>query len=166
VQYARPEIFCLSFQTSRSKLLQQLAEIPRRRFLHRASTPSLNVFNSSAVLPNGLDEMCYFDQEVFICGDWKWRSRRQGCSKVVSGDTCSMKLIMFSQYTHERCNICQIIEVKQRRISKLEDRIRRWSLEAERWMASIERTERDIHELRAQITQREMARPIRLNSLR
>jgi hypothetical protein len=68
--------------------------------------PSLNVLNSSAVLTNGLDEMCYFDQEVFICGDWKWRSCREGCSKVTSGDTCGMKLILFSQYTHERCNIC------------------------------------------------------------
>jgi predicted nucleic acid-binding Zn-ribbon protein len=69
-----------------------------------------------------------------------------------------MKLIMSSQYTHQRCNICQKIEVKQRRIGRLEEKIRRWRVEAERWRAeaerwraSIERTERDIHELRAQI---------------
>jgi hypothetical protein len=85
---------------------------------------SYNILNSPTVLPSeDLDEMCYFDQDVFTCGDWKWRLRREGCNYI--SETCGMKLIMSSQYVNQRCNICQNIEVKQRRIYKLEDKIRR-----------------------------------------
>jgi hypothetical protein len=48
----------------------------------------------------------------------------------------------------------------------LKDKIRRWSLEAERWKASIELAGDDIRDLDGQIMQREMRRTIRQNCLR
>ena len=111
--------------------------------------------------------MCYFDQQLFTCGDWKWGSIRQLCSKACYvGEGCGLKLIWTSQYVHRKCQICCQIEVKRRRISKLKDKIRRWSLEAERWKASIQLARDDIRDLDSQITQREMHQTIRQNCLR
>jgi len=55
---------------------------------------------------------------------------------------------------------------KTRRIHKLDDDIRRWSVEPERWRASIERSKDDIRHLHGQIMQLEMARSIKQNNLR
>ncbi|KAN0090072.1 hypothetical protein V8E51_018651 [Hyaloscypha variabilis] len=111
--------------------------------------------------------MCYFDQQLFVCRDWKWGSMRQRCSKAYyTGEGCGLKLIRTSQYVHRKCQICCQIEVKRRRIRKLKDKIRRWSLEAEHWKASIELAGDEIRDLDGQIMQREMRRTIRQNCLR
>ncbi|KAH6667695.1 hypothetical protein B0J14DRAFT_601232 [Halenospora varia] len=112
-------------------------------------------------------KMCYFDQELFTCNDWKWCSFSQPCSKACrGGETCSVRLIMATRYVSQKCNLCKQIEVKRRRISKLDDNIRRWSAEPERWRASIERSKDDIRHLHDQIIQREMARSMKQNNLR
>jgi hypothetical protein len=111
--------------------------------------------------------MCYFDQQLFTCGDWKWASMRQFCSKArYRGEGCGLKLIWASQDMHRKCQICCQIEVKLRRIHTLEDRIRRWNLEAEHWKASIELAKDVIRNLDGQITEREARRTIRQNRLR
>ncbi|KAH8674425.1 hypothetical protein BGZ60DRAFT_352933, partial [Tricladium varicosporioides] len=103
--------------------------------------------------------MCYFDQQLFTCGDWKWGAIQQHCSKACCvGEGCDLKLIWTSRYIRGKCRICCQIEVKKRRIHKLEDRIRRWSFDAEHWKASIDLARDHIHDLDGQITQREARR--------
>lgn len=63
------------------------------------------------------------------------------------GETCGAKLIHQDHVTKnsDMCKVCQDIEVKRRRLSKVEDSIRRWTPERERFAASLDkaRTERD-----------------------
>jgi len=111
--------------------------------------------------------MCYFDEALFTCGDWKWGSMRQLCSKApYIGEGCGMKLIWTSQYKHQKCQICCQIEIKKRRIRRLQERMGRWGLEEGCWKASLELAEGDIRDLNSQIAQREMLRFIRQNNLR
>lgn len=110
--------------------------------------------------------MCFFDQKVFKCRDWKWGTRREACSKVPqAGDSCGIMLIMSSQPTNELCSICQKIETKRRRIHKLEARIGEWSCEPKRWSALIEVAKRDIHSFTIDIRKLDMKRAIRKNRL-
>ncbi|KAF8847615.1 hypothetical protein BDZ45DRAFT_607212, partial [Acephala macrosclerotiorum] len=103
----------------------------------------------------------------FTCNDWKWCSFHQHCSKAGrAGETCSVRLIMATRYISQKCKLCKQIEVKRRRIRKLDNNIRRWSVEPERWRASIERSKDDIYRLHGQIIQQEMARSIKQNNLR
>ncbi|KAF1955405.1 hypothetical protein CC80DRAFT_415565 [Byssothecium circinans] len=111
--------------------------------------------------------MCYFDQTLFTCGDWKWGLMHQFCSKApYLGEGCRMKLIWTTQYNDQKCRICCQIEIKKRRVRRLEERVRRWGLDKERWRASIELAKDDMLELNRQIRHQEMLRPIRQNSLR
>ena len=64
----------------------------------------------------------------------------------------------------QKCKFCKQIEVKKRRIRKLDDNIKHWSVEPERWRASIERSQDDTRHLYGQIIQREMARSIKQNN--
>ncbi|KIM95394.1 hypothetical protein OIDMADRAFT_134003 [Oidiodendron maius Zn] len=103
--------------------------------------------------------MCFFDQKVFQCGDWKWGSRREACSKApAAGDSCRIKLIMNSQHTTEVCSICQYIETKRRRIHRLEANIKRWSENGKSWRASIEAAQQDIRIIDTQCRELDMKR--------
>jgi hypothetical protein len=127
----------------------------------------LTSFGNHPLLNYSLARMCYFDQKVLACGDWKWGSMRQSCSKArYVGEGCGLKLIWTSQYTDRKCRICCQIEAKRRRICKLEDRIAHWRCEAQLWWASIERAKDDIHDLHRQIKEREIRRPTKQNCLR
>ncbi|KIM94813.1 hypothetical protein OIDMADRAFT_134927 [Oidiodendron maius Zn] len=106
--------------------------------------------------------MCFFDQKVFQCGDWKWGLRRQACPKATAaGDSCSIKLIMNSQYTSELCSICRNIETKRRRIRRLEANVKRWSENAQSLKASIEIAKQDIRSIDAQCRELDMKRASR-----
>ena len=111
--------------------------------------------------------MCYYDQTVFICRDWRWGLLREFCSKSSHiGEGCGLKLIWISYYRPQECQVCCRIGVIKRRIRKVEDRARRWNTEAARWKASIEVAEDDIRTFNSQLLQLEDRRPIRSNSLR
>lgn len=63
------------------------------------------------------------------------------------GETCGAKLIHQDHVTKNSdiCKICQDIEVKRRRLIKVEDSIRRWTPEKEKFAASLDKAkcERD-----------------------
>ena len=92
--------------------------------------------------------MCFYDQNIFACGDYKWGNFRQHCNKEYrSGETCGMKLVMQTYPIREKCRICLKIETKQRRIEGELDRIRRWRREGSKFKASIEKSEQIVREL-------------------
>lgn len=92
--------------------------------------------------------MCYFAITDYSCGDWKWGNMMERCPRQHRiGETCGAKLIHQDHVTKnpDTCKICQDIEVKRRRLVKVEDSIRRWTPEKEKFAASLDkaRCERD-----------------------
>lgn len=65
------------------------------------------------------------------------------------GETCGARLADTDNVTQvdEDCRLCQEIVIKQRRLQKERDNIRRWSLEGDRFRASIERAQREAKQL-------------------
>jgi hypothetical protein len=72
-------------------------------------------------------EMCFFDQNTFICGDFKWTHFSQQCLKEYRiGETCGLKLVMRTTYLNQKCENCERLQKKISRFWKEEQRIMRW----------------------------------------
>jgi hypothetical protein len=100
-------------------------------------------------------KMCFFDQQIYQCGDFKWGPFRQHCAKEYRiGETCGMKLVMQNIHVQTKCRMCEKIERKwQRRAAEL-DRIRRWQQEPQggrKNLASIKKSHNIIQSLNADI---------------
>lgn len=61
------------------------------------------------------------------------------------GETCGAKLIHQDYVTKnpDACKTCQDIEVKKRRLAKIEDSIARWTPEKEKFAASLDKAENE-----------------------
>lgn len=95
--------------------------------------------------------MCFYEQIVFTCGDFKWSRFKQHCNKEYrTGETCGMKLVMDTQRANVKCTTCGKIETKLRRRAKEEERIQRWKHESNR-NASIAKSIEDIRMLDQEI---------------
>ena len=107
-------------------------------------------------MPVQADNMCFFDQHRFACGDWKWGHFRQHCNREYrTGETCGMKLIMTTVPNQQKCKLCDKLDTKQRRRNAEMDRINRWQREGGKFRASIDRSydtvktlDREIYDLR------------------
>ncbi|GAB7355344.1 hypothetical protein MBLNU459_g5872t1 [Dothideomycetes sp. NU459] len=109
--------------------------------------------------------MCYYDQHIFVCGDWKWGHFRQHCSKEYrTGETCGLRFIFGSNGLHEKCKLCIQIEAKQRKRADSVAKIRRWQKEGGK-PASIQKHQEDIVDLDRAIYQLEAERARKKNSL-
>lgn len=98
--------------------------------------------------------MCFYDQYVFQCRDWKWGNFRQHCQKEYrTGETCGMKMIYQTLPLHDKCKLCQKIEAKQRRLAKHKDDYQRWTREPSRYKASIEKAYEEMRALASEIQQ-------------
>jgi len=96
--------------------------------------------------------MCFFDQVVHECGDYKWGQFRQHCAKEYrTGETCGMKLIMSTYRIQQKCKICDKMDTKWNRRRKEEERIKRWRKEGGKKRASIEAAEDNIKQLDTEI---------------
>ncbi|KAJ4517108.1 hypothetical protein HRR83_004979 [Exophiala dermatitidis] len=94
--------------------------------------------------------MCYFARTDYRCGDWRWGNMKVRCQRQPRiGETCGARLADTDNVTQvdEDCRLCQEIVIKQRRLQKERDNIRRWSLEGDRFRASIERAQREAKQL-------------------
>ncbi len=95
--------------------------------------------------------MCYFEQTRWNCGYWKWGNFRQQCTKEYrTGETCGLKLVYDTTYNPGACKLCEQIEKKERRWSKMAQDIERWRREKNR-KATIEKTQEDMDDIRHQI---------------
>ncbi|EXJ95188.1 hypothetical protein A1O1_00307 [Capronia coronata CBS 617.96] len=94
--------------------------------------------------------MCYFARTDYRCGDWRWGNMKVRCPRQPRmGETCGAKLLDTENVTRvdDDCRLCQEIIIKQRRLQRERDNIRRWSLEGDRFRASIERAQREAKQL-------------------
>ena len=95
--------------------------------------------------------MCFFDQYVFACGDWKWGHFRQHCNREYrTGETCGMKLVMSTSRKGNKCKTCEKIDTKLRRRAAEAERIVRWQQEGSR-SASIDKAYDNIKILDSEI---------------
>lgn len=74
--------------------------------------------------------MCFYEQTIFSCEDYKWGRFRAHCAKEYrTGETCGMRLIYEASRVPQKCNTCKRVEVIQRKIAASQDRIYRWNRE-------------------------------------
>ena len=92
--------------------------------------------------------MCFYEQYLYACRDWKWGNFKQHCqAEYRTGETCGMKMIHYTHHLPEKCKSCLKIEAKQRRRAKHVDDYNRWRNEPRRYQASIEKAVGDIKAL-------------------
>ncbi|TGZ78470.1 hypothetical protein EX30DRAFT_373836 [Ascodesmis nigricans] len=74
--------------------------------------------------------MCFYDQQMFACGDHKWGRFRVHCNKEYrTGETCGMKLIYEVTRTPVVCSLCKKKDVIWRKIGQASERVQRWESE-------------------------------------
>ena len=102
--------------------------------------------------------MCYYDQTLFGCGDWKWGNFRKHCNKEYRmGETCGLKLV---NNTHRepgmKCATCISLDKKNRRYAKAKSDYDRWIVDSTRQASAAKAAEecqvlyREIEDLQAQ----------------
>ncbi|KAJ9652397.1 hypothetical protein H2198_008366 [Neophaeococcomyces mojaviensis] len=81
------------------------------------------------------------------------------------GETCGAKLVAHEKVDakQEPCKVCQEIQVKRRRLQRLEENIVRWSPEGERFAASLERAARERNEMKEKMRELESRRMVNLH---
>ncbi|GAB7337979.1 hypothetical protein MBLNU457_4355t1 [Dothideomycetes sp. NU457] len=110
--------------------------------------------------------MCYYDQHVFSCGDWKWGQFRLHCQhEYRTGETCGRKLVNQGILTSARCELCEKMDTKKRRREAEVERIRRWSKEPKRYSASLEKAVKTVHELDRELMTLDAERRRRLTDI-
>ncbi|KIY00415.1 uncharacterized protein Z520_04100 [Fonsecaea multimorphosa CBS 102226] len=105
--------------------------------------------------------MCYYARTDFRCGDWRWGNMKQRCPRQPRiGETCGAKLVDTDNLsrTNEDCKNCQEKAVKERRLQKEKDNLRRWRSEGDRFAASIAKAEDEVTRLEKQIAELESRR--------
>ena len=96
--------------------------------------------------------MCFYEQYVYACRDWKWGNFRQHCqAEYRIGETCGMKMVYQALGLPDKCKLCLKIEAKERRRAKHIDDYNRWRREPKRYQASIEKALGDIKVLEGEI---------------
>jgi len=96
-------------------------------------------------------KMCYYDQERYICADWKWGHFKGHCNKEYrTGETCGMKLVYQTLDVARKCTRCEAVDTKLRKRQKLVERISRWQQE-DRCPASVEKGLEELAQLDEQI---------------
>jgi len=96
--------------------------------------------------------MCFYEQYVYQCRDWKWGNFKQHCqAEYRTGETCGMKMVWQAQPLQDKCKLCLKIEAKERRRAKHVDDYNRWRKEPRRYQASIEKAIGDIKALENEI---------------
>lgn len=77
--------------------------------------------------------MCFYDQTVFSCGDWKWGHFRKHCQKEYRiGETCGMRLPYNTHNDTTKCTTCLSLEKKHRRYAKTKSDYDRWIADPQR----------------------------------
>ncbi|QDS72401.1 hypothetical protein FKW77_008775 [Venturia effusa] len=98
------------------------------------------------------DNMCFYDQYRFTCGDFKWGNFRAHCAKEYRiGETCGMRLVHETYMQPTKCKFCDKADTKLRKRQAEADRVTRWQQEG-RNPASIEKSMETIKQLDSEIT--------------
>ena len=100
--------------------------------------------------------MCFYDQTVFGCGDFKWGNCKQQCPREYrSGETCGMKLVMNCYPDNStKCKTCVRIDTVLRKREKECSNIKTWQKDekaGKKRSASIEKAYNAIDDYDAEL---------------
>jgi hypothetical protein len=71
--------------------------------------------------------MCFYDQFIFSCGDYKWGHFRHHCNRWYrTGETCGIKLIMLALRVESKCKRCEKLDTTFRRRQAEATKIASW----------------------------------------
>lgn len=109
--------------------------------------------------------MCWYEQTVYECRDWKWGNCKQRCDREYRmGETCGSRFIHETIRVQGKCNDCQKIETKERRMRDQYAKVQRWKAERIN-PASIEKAEDTIRTLYQEIQELQAIRQRKANQL-
>lgn len=95
--------------------------------------------------------MCFYDQTIYACHDFKWGNFRAHCQKEYRiGETCGMKLVYQVHHLEEKCRLCQKLSTKKKRVKQELERVTRWKKEGGK-RASIEKALDTVEQLEGEI---------------
>ena len=98
--------------------------------------------------------MCFYEQYVYTCRDWKWGNFKQHCqAEYRTGETCGMKMVWHAHNLQDKCKAYLKIDAKMRRRAKHVEDYNRWALDKHRYKASMEKALADIKALENEINQ-------------
>lgn len=110
--------------------------------------------------------MCFYEQYLYRCHDWKWGNFRQHCqAEYRVGETCGTKLVFQTLPLADKCKLCLKIEAKERRAAKHRDDYARWRKEPRRFGASMEKALGEIKALENEIGQLKAEKMSRYNMI-
>ncbi|OJJ30315.1 hypothetical protein ASPWEDRAFT_45864 [Aspergillus wentii DTO 134E9] len=96
--------------------------------------------------------MCFYDQKIFVCGDWSWAKFAHRCNyEYRTGETCGMRLVNQTEREQTPCRLCEKIETKHRRRIAEKERLDRWQREGSNLVASMDKSKNTILELEKEI---------------
>ena len=111
-------------------------------------------------------EMCFYNQKKFACGDWNWTNFAHQCNyEYRTGETCGMRLVNFTEYESKQCRLCEKIETKFRRRSQELERLDRWRREGGSLVATMSRSQQLVSELEKEIYQLQTERDCKRKAL-
>jgi hypothetical protein len=88
--------------------------------------------------------MCFYSQEKFTCGDFRWTSFAAHCKyEERTGRLCGMKLVNAIEHVPVPCRLCEKSETKFRRGAPEMERLNRWKREGATRVASTAKSQRE-----------------------
>lgn len=92
--------------------------------------------------------MCYYENYVWECQDFKWGNFRQKChAEYRMGETCGGPKLVYDTYRLQgKCPMCQAIDKKVRRYEKARSDYTRWVNDPQR-QASAAKALEDMNAL-------------------
>lgn len=109
--------------------------------------------------------MCFYEQQLFTCGDHKWGRFRAHCNKEYrTGETCGMKLIYEASRVSSKCTMCKKWDVIWRKICMGQERLARWEAEGIN-PASCEKERMHIHQWKRELRDIELTKQAKMRSV-
>ena len=139
-----PDSLCWAVESYRTFLLAYHCSCS----ISPSAVRNLGIYMSFPVHSQGENEMCYYDNYIYSCRDWKWGNFQQHCNREYrTGETCGMKMIFQQLQLPDRCPFCERIEKKTHRRDKAIKDYKRWASEPQKYQASMERARNEVRSL-------------------
>lgn len=92
--------------------------------------------------------MCFYDQNVFSCGDYRWGKLQQRCNEHDHNrEPCELKRVFRTFVINTKCDTCQEIDLCHQSLMIETEHIRRWHREGSEYSNNVRERIRDLEEI-------------------